>query len=75
MEPRGLIEVFTAGCSSCEPTVTYVHELAASGPYDVRVWNTAAGCATDECRTLMCRYGIHELPAIVVDAKLLACCG
>ena len=76
MKSKGLIEVFTQGCSSCEPTMTYANELAASGDYELRVWNVAApGCGGDECQTRMQRYGIHELPAIAVDGELLACCG
>jgi hypothetical protein len=58
----------------CEPRVTYAHELASSGHYDVRVWNTSEGCTRSECSARMRQCGIHELPTIVVDGELLACC-
>lgn len=75
MEPSGLIEVFTKGCSSCEPMLSYAQELAASGRYDLRVWNASGERSSLEGRERMRRYSVHELPAIVVDGKLLGCCG
>ncbi len=70
-----IIEVFTEGCPSCEGTAIYASQLACSAHgYEVRVWNVNEGCAKQECRTRMESYGIKELPAIVIDGKLLACC-
>lgn len=75
MDARGLIEVFTSGCSACEGTIQYANELAADGGHEVRVWNTATTGEANEREQRMRRYGIHELPAIVIDGELLACCG
>ena len=74
MKSKGLIEVFTRGCSSCEPTVTYANELASSGQCELRIWDVTAERESAECRARIQRYGIHELPAIAVDGQLLACC-
>lgn len=68
------VEVFTAGCPLCEETVKLVKELACNN-CDVRVYDLREGCATNECREKAARYGIHRIPAVVVDGKLVECCG
>lgn len=74
MNAKGVIEVFTSDCPACEGTVHYARELAADGRHDVRVWRAATADEASEREERMRRYGIHELPAIVVDGELLACC-
>ena len=75
MDQERIIEVFTEGCLACEGMVAHANELACSAHgYEVRVWNVDKGCATGECKTRMEAYGIKELPAIVIDGKLLVCC-
>ncbi len=70
-----IIEVFTEGCPSCEGMAIYASQLACSADGDeVRVWKVNQGCARQEYRTRKQSYGIKELPAIVIDGKLLACC-
>lgn len=66
------IEVFTAGCSVCEPVVEMVKSMACSD-CDVVVYNlaeTKGNEAADKVKT----YGIKALPAVTVNGKLLSCC-
>lgn len=63
------VEVFTAGCPVCEPTVRLVREMACPAcevtVHDLRTGDTADAVA---------RYGIATVPAVVVDGTLAACC-
>lgn len=66
------IEVFTAGCSVCEPVVEMVKSMACSD-CDVVVYNlaeTKGNEAADKVKI----YGIKALPAVAVNGKLLSCC-
>lgn len=74
MDNKGLIEVFTSGCPACEGTVRYASELAADGAHELRVWNVKDPSVARDAAARMGHYGIHELPAIVVDGELLVCC-
>jgi glutaredoxin len=67
------IEVFTAGCSVCEPVVELVKKVACSS-CEVTVYDLNEGCATNECRTKAKQYGVTRVPSIVVNGKLLDCC-
>ncbi|KAI9130082.1 thioredoxin family protein [Acaryochloris sp. CCMEE 5410] len=67
------IEVFTAGCPLCDSTVELVRELAAPD-CQVKVWDLHEGCETNECQDRAAQYGIHRLPAVVVDGQLAECC-
>lgn len=62
------VEVFTAGCPVCEPTVKLVEELACSN-CEVTVYdlNFLGAIAAIE------QYGIKSVPAVVVDGRLIAC--
>jgi glutaredoxin 3 len=64
------VEVFTAGCPICEPTVALVEELAGSDcevtVHDLREHEQGVERAR--------RYGITTVPAVVVDGRLAACC-
>ncbi|APC09219.1 MULTISPECIES: thioredoxin family protein [Neomoorella] len=68
------VEVFVAGCPLCTETVRLVKELACNN-CDVLVYDLQQGCATNECREKASQYGIHRVPAVVVDGKLVECCG
>lgn len=70
---KRIVEVFTAGCPLCDETVKLVRELACSN-CDVQVWDLRTGCATDECREKATQYGIHRVPAVVVNGQLAECC-
>lgn len=68
-----LVEVFTAGCPLCDETVKLVRELACQS-CDIQIYDMRKGCATNECREKASHYGIHRVPAVVVDGKLTECC-
>ena len=67
------VEVFTAGCPLCDATVKLVQELADQN-CEVQIYDLRQGCATNECRKKANQYGIHRVPAVVVDGKLAQCC-
>ena len=67
------VEVFTAGCPVCEPTVELVKKMACPS-CEVVVYDLNKGCDTNECRDKAKKYGINRLPAVVVDGNLLDCC-
>jgi hypothetical protein len=67
------IEVFTAGCSVCEPVVEMVKSMACS-ECDVIVYNISEPCESKECIDKAKTYGIKSLPAVAVNGKLLSCC-
>lgn len=67
------IEIFTAGCLTCEPVVETVKKLACEN-CEVIVYNLNEKCETDSCTALVKKYGINRMPAVVVDGRLLDCC-
>lgn len=67
------IEVFTAGCPVCEPTVKTVKEMACDS-CDVTVYDLVKQCDDKVCVDKMKEYNITSLPAVAVNGKLLACC-
>ncbi len=67
------IEVFTSGCSICEPVVELVKKTACSS-CEVVVYDLSTGCKTNECREKAKQYGVTRVPAVVVNGKLLDCC-
>lgn len=70
---KRLVEVFTAGCPLCDETVKLVRELACNS-CEIKVYDLRQGCATNECREKAAGYGIHRVPAVLVDGKLADCC-
>ena len=66
------IEVFTAGCSICRPTVEMVKSMACPS-CDVVVYNVTDP-AQQEAMTKAQTYGVKSLPAVAVNGKLLPCC-
>lgn len=69
---KRLIEVFTARCPLCDFTVELARELASAN-CDVQVWDLRE-CGTNECREKVTQYGIHRIPAVIVDGELAECC-
>ena len=67
------VEVFIAGCPVCHEAVNVVKEIAYPD-CDVQVYDLREGCATNECRDKVVMYGIHRVPAVVIDGKLVDCC-
>lgn len=66
--PKRQVEVFTAGCPVCEPTVQLVQEMACSN-CEVTVYDLSKQGAEK-----IQEYGITTVPAVVVDGRLAACC-
>lgn len=67
------IEVFTAGCPVCEPTVKMVNEMACDS-CEVTVYNLVEQCESKVCVDKMKEYNVTSLPAVAVNGKLLSCC-
>ena len=67
------VEVFTAGCPLCDEAVNLVQSLACPN-CEVTVYDLREGCGADECREKARQYGIHRVPAVVIDGKLADCC-
>ncbi len=65
------IEVFTAGCSVCEPVVEIVKSMACNS-CDVVEYNLSE--TNKEATEKVKAYGIKALPAVAVNGKLLSCC-
>ena len=63
------IEVFSAGCPTCQETIEMVKQLASS-EHDVHIRDMQH----HETAIRAQRLGIRSLPAIVVDGKLAGCC-
>ena len=63
------IEIFSAGCATCQSTIDMVKKLAGT-EHDVQVHDMhqreVAGQAS--------KYGVRSLPAVVIDGKLAGCC-
>jgi hypothetical protein len=67
------VEVFTAACPICEPTVRLVKSLACPS-CEVVIYDLREGCAPNECREKAVQYGITGVPAVVVNGAVLDCC-
>lgn len=69
MAAKRKVDVFTAGCPACQEALELIHRVACSScqveVHDMRDPETAAKAKT---------YGIHRLPSVVVNGKLLDCC-
>lgn len=63
------VEVFTAGCSLCDEAVALVQQLAC-GSCEVTVQETHDATVASKARG----YGVHRVPAVVIDGKLASCC-
>ncbi len=69
MTEKRKIEVFSAGCSVCEATVSRVRELACASCEIVVLDMKDPGVAR-RAKSL----GIRSLPAVAIDGKLADCC-
>ena len=63
------VEVFSAGCGVCDETIALVQSLAC-GSCDVVVHDMHQPEAAAKAK----RYGVHSVPAVVVNGKLAKCC-
>lgn len=63
------VEVFSAGCGVCDETIAVVQKLAC-GSCEVVVHDMHKSDAANQAK----RYGVHSVPAVVIDGKLAECC-
>ena len=64
------VEVFSAGCPCCDEAVRVVKNVACES-CDVQVLDMRTDQAAQERAK---RYGIHRVPAVVVNGQLADCC-
>jgi glutaredoxin 3 len=69
MNTKKKIEVFSAGCSTCNETIEMVKRLAGSS-HEVVVHDMQKS----EIATKAKNYGVRSVPAVVIDGKLASCC-
>ena len=69
MSTKRKVEVFSAGCPTCEETIAMVKQIA--GPsYEVSVLDMQDETVATRAKAL----GIRSVPAVVIDGELAACC-
>ena len=69
MAARRKIEVFSAGCPTCEETVQFINRVACPS-CEVTVHNMKNPAVASRAKIL----GIRSVPAVVIDGKLADCC-
>ncbi len=69
MDTKRQIEVFSAGCSACEEAQAMVRRLACPS-CEVTVHDMHNPAVAAQAKA----YGIHAVPAVVIDGQLAACC-
>ncbi|WP_339840212.1 thioredoxin family protein [uncultured Maribacter sp.] len=67
------VEIFSANCPVCDPVVQMINELACD-QCEVTIYDLVKQCDDKTCLSKMYDYGIHKIPAVAVDGKLLDCC-
>lgn len=69
MSTQRKVEVFSAGCATCEDTIALVKRLACPS-CDVAVLDMHDAGVANRAKAL----GIRSVPAVVIDGKLADCC-
>jgi glutaredoxin len=69
MATKRTIEVFSAGCPTCQETIDLVNRVACSS-CDVSVLDMHDNAIATRAKQL----GIRSVPAVVIDGKLADCC-
>ncbi len=69
MSNKRKVEVFSAGCSLCQETVDLVKKIACPS-CEVSVLDMNDSSVSQRAKM----YGIHRVPAVVIDGKLADCC-
>jgi glutaredoxin 3 len=69
MEQKRKVEVFTAGCPACEPTVQLVKSIACPS-CDVQVLDMHRPEVAAKAK----QYGVTRVPAVAINGKLAGCC-
>lgn len=69
MEQKRKVEVFSAGCPACEPTVQLVKSIACPS-CDVQVLDMNNPDVAARAK----EYGVKSVPAVAINGKLAGCC-
>ncbi len=69
MKSQRKIEVFSAGCPTCEPTVQLVKSIACPS-CEVQVLDMHKPDVAAKAK----EYGVKTVPAVVIDGQLASCC-
>ncbi len=69
MEHKRMVEVFSAGCPACEPTVQLLKSIACPS-CDVQVLDMHKPEVAAKAK----QYGVKAVPAVVINGKLAGCC-
>ncbi len=69
MEQKRKVEVFSAGCPACEPTVQLVKSIACPS-CDVQVLDMNKPEVAAKAKS----YGVNTVPAVAINGKLAGCC-
>lgn len=69
MKQRRRVEVFTAGCTACEPVVQLVKSIACAS-CDVQVLDMNEPDVAAKAN----QYGVKTVPAVAINGKLAGCC-
>ena len=63
------IEIFSAGCRTCQDTITTVKKLAGS-EHEVQVHDMHQ----ESIASRAAQHGIKSVPAVLINGKLAGCC-
>ncbi len=69
MNTKRKVEIFSAGCSVCDETVSLVNSMTCPD-CDVSVLDMKTPEVAQRANTL----GIRSIPAVLIDGKLAECC-
>lgn len=69
MTQRRKVEIFSAGCATCEEAVAMVKQIACPS-CEVLVLDMQDAVVAGRAKAL----GIRSVPAVVIDGKLADCC-
>ncbi len=69
MSSKRKIEIFSAGCAACDETAAIVKRIVCSS-CDVEILDMHDPAVAAKAKS----YGIHTVPAVVIDGRLATCC-
>lgn len=69
MSAKRKIEIFSAGCATCDETVAMVKRVACSS-CDVEILDMHSPAIAAKAKS----YGVRSVPAVAVDGRLAAHC-
>jgi hypothetical protein len=69
METKRTVEVFSAGCATCQETIDLVNRVACSS-CEVSILDMHDPAVAHRASKL----GVRTIPAVVIDGKLAGCC-